>query len=97
MFEELAFDMVIVTRNRPEAFALSIPLSFGQSRQPEKLIIIDSSDNHRVLKSVMERSFQGFVSVCASFILFWSLSKTLWMEHIARAISRALSKMSETY
>ncbi len=42
----LEFDVVIATRNRPEALALSIPLILGQSRQPRKLIVIDSSDDH---------------------------------------------------
>jgi len=43
---QLDFDVVIATRNRPEALALSIPLILGQSRQPKKLIVIDSSDDH---------------------------------------------------
>jgi glycosyltransferase involved in cell wall biosynthesis len=42
----LDFDVVIATRNRLEALALSIPLILGQSRQPRKLIVIDSSDDH---------------------------------------------------
>ena len=42
----LTFDIVIATRNRPEALALSIPLMLGQSRLPGKLIVIDSSDDH---------------------------------------------------
>jgi glycosyltransferase involved in cell wall biosynthesis len=51
----LDFDVVIATRNRPEALALSIPLVLGQSRQPRKLIVIDSSDDHaRVAETVAE-------------------------------------------
>lgn len=42
----LDFDVVIATRNRPAALALSIPLILGQSRQPDRLIVIDSSDDH---------------------------------------------------
>ena len=50
---QLDFDVVIATRNRPEALALSIPLILGQSRQPQKLIVIDSSDdNARVADTV---------------------------------------------
>lgn len=45
----LDFDVAIATRNRPEALALSIPLILGQSRQPKKLIVIDSSDDHAVV------------------------------------------------
>jgi hypothetical protein len=36
---------VIVTRNRPEALALSLPLHLAQSRLPEAVIVIDSSDD----------------------------------------------------
>lgn len=42
----LDYDVIIVTRNRPEALSLSVPLLIGQSRQPQKLIVIDSSDDH---------------------------------------------------
>ena len=51
----LDFDVVIATRNRPEALALSIPLILGQSRRPQRLIVIDSSDDHaRVAGTVAE-------------------------------------------
>ena len=46
MARRVDFDVVIATRNRPQALALSIPLILGQSRQPRKLIVIDSSDDH---------------------------------------------------
>jgi glycosyltransferase involved in cell wall biosynthesis len=42
----LDFDVVIATRNRPEALALSIPLILGQSRRPQRLVVVDSSDEH---------------------------------------------------
>jgi GT2 family glycosyltransferase len=42
----LDFDVVIATRNRPEALALSIPLILGQSRRPQRLVVVDSSDDH---------------------------------------------------
>ena len=42
----LGFDIVLATRNRPEALALSIPLMLSQSRQPGRLIVIDSSNDH---------------------------------------------------
>jgi glycosyltransferase involved in cell wall biosynthesis len=51
----LDFDVVIATRNRPAALALSIPLILGQSRLPRKLIVIDSSDDHApIAKTVAE-------------------------------------------
>ncbi len=52
----LTFDVVIATRNRPEALALSIPLILGQSRQPERLIVIDSSDNHAPVAETVARA-----------------------------------------
>jgi hypothetical protein len=64
----LTFDVVIATRNRPEALALSIPLLLRQSRLPGQLIVIDSSDNHppaaaAVAQAVAEAGFTGRVIV----------------------------------
>jgi hypothetical protein len=56
----LTFDVVIATRNRPEALALSIPLILGQSRQPGKLIVIDSSDNHAPVAETVARTTAGW-------------------------------------
>lgn len=39
------YTTVIVTRNRPEALALSLPLMLGQSRRPAAISVIDSSDD----------------------------------------------------
>lgn len=36
---------VVVTRNRPAALALSLPLMLAQSRLPERIVVIDSSDD----------------------------------------------------
>ena len=65
---QLDFDVVIATRNRPEALALSIPLILGQSRRPRKLIVIDSSDDHApvaetVARAVAEAGWDGAVVV----------------------------------
>jgi hypothetical protein len=57
---QLPFDIVVATRNRPQALRLSIPLQLGQSRKPRKLIVADSSDNHEeVCRTVAEVS-RGF-------------------------------------
>ena len=45
------YDVVIATRNRPEALKLSIPLILGQSRKPQQLIIVDASDNHEDIQN----------------------------------------------
>jgi glycosyltransferase involved in cell wall biosynthesis len=49
----LDFDVVIATRNRPQALLLSIPLILGQSRQPRKLIVVDSSDDHAAVAAAI--------------------------------------------
>ena len=59
-FVPLSFDIVIATRNRPEALALSIPLMLGQSRRPEKLIVIDSSDDHAPVAEAVAQATAGW-------------------------------------
>lgn len=50
----LDHDIVIVTRNRPEALELSIPLLLGQTRLASRLIIVDSSDDHASVRRTVE-------------------------------------------
>lgn len=50
----LTYDTVIVTRNRPEALRMSIPLLLSQSRKPNKVIIVDSSDQPAEIRSIVE-------------------------------------------
>lgn len=39
------FDVVIVTRNRPEALRQSLPPLIAQSQRPQRIVVIDSSDD----------------------------------------------------
>ena len=55
-----SYDVVIATRNRPEALALSIPLILAQSRSPAKLIVIDSSDDHAPVAAAVEAAVAGY-------------------------------------
>ncbi|MGN6549913.1 MAG: glycosyltransferase family 2 protein [Pararhizobium sp.] len=41
----LTYDAVVATRNRPHALKLSLPLLVTQSRPPEKVIVVDASDD----------------------------------------------------
>ena len=53
----MEYDVIIATRNRPEALKLSIPLILGQSRKPRQLIIVDASDDdtyEQVRQSVIQ-------------------------------------------
>ncbi|MBV5338805.1 MAG: glycosyltransferase family 2 protein [Deltaproteobacteria bacterium] len=50
-----SFDIVIATRNRPEALKLSIPyLLNNQDRLPEKFIIVDASDDHEAVRKTLD-------------------------------------------
>lgn len=53
------FSTVIVTRNRPLALALSLPLHLMQSRLPERVLIIDSSDDPSQNRALVARLSAG--------------------------------------
>jgi glycosyltransferase involved in cell wall biosynthesis len=55
----LTFDVAIATRNRPEALALTIPLILSQDWLPEKLIVIDSSDDHAPVAKAVAAAIAG--------------------------------------
>ena len=50
-----SFSTVIVTRNRAADLALSLPLHLKQSRLPERILIIDSSDDLSANQMLVER------------------------------------------
>lgn len=49
------YTTVIVTRNRPEALALALPLHLRASRLPAELLVIDSSDDPSANQALMAR------------------------------------------
>lgn len=49
------YDVVIATRNRAEVLKVSIPLILEQSRPPQKLIVVDSSDNHEPVSQTITK------------------------------------------
>lgn len=53
------YEIVIATRNRAEALALSIPLMLAQSRPPRRLIIVDSSDDHAEIARTVREAASG--------------------------------------
>lgn len=56
----LDYDVVIATRNRPEALALSIPLLIGQTKPPKRLIVIDSSEDHAPIADAVAAATLGW-------------------------------------
>lgn len=64
-----SYSVVIVTRNRPEALALSLPLILAQEPAPAQTLIVDSSDEvegNRVLVAEAGRRFAGEIRHIAS-------------------------------
>jgi GT2 family glycosyltransferase len=51
----VSFSTVIVTRNRPVALSLSLPLHLAQTRLPERLLIVDSSDDLSANRALVEK------------------------------------------
>ena len=51
----VSFSTVIITRNRPAALSLSLPLHLTQTRLPERLLIIDSSDDPSPSRTLVEQ------------------------------------------
>ena len=54
MSTQLTYDVVMATRNRPEAVALSLPLLLKQTRLPEQILIVDSSDDPAPIRALAE-------------------------------------------
>jgi len=52
---QLDYDIVVATRNRPEALALSLPLMLRQSRPARALFVVDSSDDPAPVAALVER------------------------------------------
>ncbi len=49
----LTYNAVVITRNRPRALALSIPLIANQSRRPSRLIVVDLSEDPNATEDVI--------------------------------------------
>jgi glycosyltransferase involved in cell wall biosynthesis len=52
--QKTTYSTVIVTRNRPEALRLSLPLLLAQSRPPGEILVIDSSDDQSQNQALVE-------------------------------------------
>lgn len=50
------YDIVVATRNRADALALSLPLMIGQSPPPDRLIIVDASDDPEPVRDVVSKA-----------------------------------------
>jgi GT2 family glycosyltransferase len=56
--QKTSYSVVIATRNRPEALRLSLPLLLDQSRQADKIIVVDSSDDQTQNKALVAQLSQ---------------------------------------
>lgn len=63
----MTYDVVIATKDRPGALKLSIPLILNQNLPPEKLVIVDSSDDHpsicQIVKEIVNNGKSRLVIV----------------------------------
>lgn len=50
----LSYDVIIATRNRPEALLLSLPLLLDQTRKPASIVVVDSSDDPEQNRKTVE-------------------------------------------
>ena len=57
--EQLEYECVICTRNRPQALRMSIPLLLAQTRPPRRVIVVDSSDDHEEVRRVVAEISAG--------------------------------------
>jgi glycosyltransferase involved in cell wall biosynthesis len=51
--EQLDYECVICTRNRPQALRMSVPLLLAQTRPPRRVIVADSSDDHEEIRRLV--------------------------------------------
>lgn len=52
----LDYDIVMATRNRPDAVALSLPLIMCQTRLPARVVIVDSSDDPAPIEALAQQA-----------------------------------------
>lgn len=55
----MTYDIVIATRNRLDMLRHSLPLFLGQSVAPQRLIIVDASDDHEAVRRFCEVLGEG--------------------------------------
>lgn len=55
----LTYDIIMATRNRPEAVELSLPLLLRQTRLPQQILIVDSSDDGAPIAAIAAREAAG--------------------------------------
>jgi len=48
------YDIVVATKDRPAALQLSIPLFLAQTRPPVRLIIVDASRDHSIIRKIVQ-------------------------------------------
>ncbi len=53
----MEYDIVLATRNRHSMLSISIPLMLSQSKLPSNFILVDSSDDHNIIKTTVNHAF----------------------------------------
>jgi glycosyltransferase involved in cell wall biosynthesis len=55
----LSYDVVMATRNRPDAVALSLPLILRQTRSPARIVLVDSSDDPAPIEALARQAAEA--------------------------------------
>lgn len=54
--EAIPYSIAIATRNRVDALKLSIPRMLNQSRPPDQIVVVDSSDDHSIIRKIVDEA-----------------------------------------
>ena len=79
------YDVVIATRNRPEALQISIPLILNQTLAPRKLIIVDASDDHEEIRQTVTNTVSDSpvtLEILESVQRNSALQRNIGLEHV---------------
>lgn len=56
----ISYDIVLCTKNREKSLEVSIPSFLNQKYLPEKIIVVDASDEHGKILSLLKELLQGY-------------------------------------
>jgi glycosyltransferase involved in cell wall biosynthesis len=84
----LQFDIVLPTRNRATILPLSVRLMLLQERPPDRLIVVDSSDDHAQTKRIVEGVLRE-TSSRVEFVLLRSAAGSAYQRNVGLKHVRA--------
>jgi glycosyltransferase involved in cell wall biosynthesis len=85
---ELSIAVVIVTRNRPEALRMSLPLLLDQTRPPQQVLVVDSSDDPDPIADIVAQAAvrAPFPVRCIRSAPGMTLQRNVGLDHVTEAV-----------